>query len=120
MEFTKSKTTRIVLMLICLALWNVILVSCGDDEGDDEGIMIGSRQHQVVVEPSQVDWIRENQVKLVWVAQPEARSYLIYDNTSEGPMIRGSIDAVPDSHIMEMVLDNVDPTQSHTFRILPE
>lgn len=120
MEFTQSKMTRIVLMLVCLVLWNLVLVSCGDDEGDDEGIMIGNRQHQVVIEPSQVEWIGESQVKLVWVAQPDAHSYLVYDNTSDGPMIRGSIDALPESHIMEMVLDNVDPSQSHTFRILPE
>jgi hypothetical protein len=120
MEFSQSNTIRIVLLFVCLALWNLVLVSCGDDEGEDEGIMNGNRQHQVVIEPSQVDWIGESQVKLVWVAQPDANSYLAYDNTSDGPMIRGSIDALPESHMMEIVLDNVDPSHLHIFRILPE
>ncbi len=120
MEFLKQKYVRLFLMIICLALWNVLLVSCSEDDGDDEGIFIQNRSEQVVIEPHSVEWVSETSVKLQWAALEDAQSYLVYDNTDDGPMIRGSLDAEPGVAQLDIVINDIDPSQSHSFRILPE
>lgn len=107
-------------MIVCLALWNVLLVSCSEDDGEDEGIFIQNRNEQVVIEPHSVEWIDSSSVKLQWAALEEAQSYLVYDNTQDGPMIRGSIDAEPGVAQVDIVINDVDSSQPHSFRILPE
>ncbi len=107
-------------MIICLALWNVLLVSCDDGDGDDEGGIFINQRSEQIIDPQSVEWLDNNKVRLTWVADVQAQSYLIYDKTDVGPMIRASIDAVGNNSLFELVIQNVDPTTSHDFKILAE